>query len=80
MAWIEETLAEVLVNTLGLAPDEVSGDLSMDNCAAWDSLRHITLMLAVEGAFGVSFTEAEIGSLTSFTLLAQAVTARKGAD
>ena len=54
------TVAEVLQ----LSPDSVKETTSMENTPAWDSLRHFTLILAVEDAFGVSFSSDDIPSLT----------------
>lgn len=41
----------------------VSEQLSANDVAEWDSLNHIRLIVAVQKAFGVRFTAAEVGSL-----------------
>jgi len=43
---------------LTLTPSTSAADLE-----EWDSLMHVTLILAVEGAFGVRFTSAQVSSL-----------------
>ena len=40
---------------------------------AWDSLRHIEILLAIEGICEVRFDEDEMGSLDTFEKLVQSV-------
>lgn len=35
-------------------------DTSSDDVAEWDSTNHVRLMVAIEAAFGISFTTSEI--------------------
>ena len=42
-----------------------SDDLSMSNCAAWDSVATVQIVLAVEQEFNVRFTTAEVAELNS---------------
>lgn len=53
--------------------DESTG---MDNTEAWDSANHISMMLALEDEFGISFDVAEIESMTSYFDVVQTVTAK----
>ena len=41
---------------------EVSRDLSANDVEEWDSLTHVSLILAVEEAFGVRFRVGEVES------------------
>lgn len=41
----------------------ITSELSAADVPAWDSLNHIRLMVAVQKAFGVKFTAAEVGNL-----------------
>src|ERR1700681_3461175 len=54
-AKLKRTLAEVL----GVPEAEIGDDTSMDTVAAWDSLKHLNLVLAVEDRFGVSRTKEQ---------------------
>lgn len=58
---IEEVVAEVLRKRA----DEVNDETSPTTVGAWDSLRHIELVMAVEMAFGVAFPPAEVATMTS---------------
>lgn len=75
-ATIKPKLLGVVATVLELPSDDVNDELSSDNCKAWDSLRHLRLVLAVEDSFAVNFDEDEIASLTSVSALLAAITAR----
>ena len=48
----------------------------MDNTEAWDSANHISMMLALEDEFGISFDVSEIESMTSYFDVVQTVAAK----
>ena len=58
-------LRSVVAGTLGLSPDEVTADTSRQSEPAWDSLNHLRLVTAVEEAFGVKLSMAEIQAITT---------------
>jgi acyl carrier protein len=64
-AKLKRTLADVL----GIPEAEIGDDTSMDTVAAWDSLKHLNLVLAVEDRFGVSLTEEQSFEILSYPLL-----------
>lgn len=43
---------------------ELSPDLTADDVDGWDSLSHIQMLLAVEQAFNVRFSAAQVSSLS----------------
>jgi acyl carrier protein len=53
-------LQEVVASSLKVPVASVSDDSSPDTLRRWDSLRHLDLMTAVEEAFGVRFSTAEV--------------------
>lgn len=55
------TLQEVFEQVFG-RPVELRDKLTATDVEGWDSLAHVTLMLAVERKFDVRFTGAEIAS------------------
>lgn len=67
-----QDLAEILTMLLG---QEVTADsdISMQNCEAWDSMKHIEIITTLEEELGVSFPIEDIPKLTSFELLAKAI-------
>lgn len=56
-------LFEIVGGVLNIDAGSLSDDSSGLNTQNWDSLRHIELMLAVETAFGVRFSMAEMTSM-----------------
>ncbi len=54
---------------MGLSVEEIREDSSPDTIEAWDSLRHMNLVLALEEAFGVQFTEEEIVEMLNVQLI-----------
>jgi acyl carrier protein len=67
-----EKLAEIMTMLLGqdITPDS---DVSMANCAAWDSMKHIEIISTIEEELDISFPIGDIPKLTSFEMLAQAI-------
>ena len=62
-------LHETLSAVLGVPADQINDDTSPDNVAAWDSVMHLNLVLALEEAFGTSFTPEETLEMTSAKLI-----------
>jgi len=58
-------LEKVFSKVLGIGEGELVDNASPRNVAKWDSLRHVQLVMAMERSFGISFSNAEIVSLTS---------------
>jgi acyl carrier protein len=54
----------------------VTGDLTADSVADWDSLTHLRLMLSVERGFGVKFSASEIGRLKNVGELVDLIEAK----
>jgi acyl carrier protein len=55
----------------------VDAGASTETLPAWDSLRHIEVIFAVEDAFGVQFPEETLGELTSVERVVDAVLAQQ---
>jgi acyl carrier protein len=66
---LDHRLKETLSDVLGIAATDIAAETSPDNVAAWDSLAHMNLIIAVEEAFGVTIPDHEAVELTSYALL-----------
>ena len=66
---LQARLQGVVADVLDLPESTVTPQLSGLNCEAWDSGRHIALILAVEQNFGVKFSIPEIEAATSVDAL-----------
>ncbi len=56
-------LFETVASVLNIDVTSLNNESNGQNTENWDSLRHIELMLAVETAFGVTFTMSEMVSM-----------------
>jgi len=70
---IRATLAKVLQ----VSPNDIPADVSRKNFPAWDSLRHMNLMLALEDEFQIEFSDREIADLDSLRALANCLQAKR---
>jgi acyl carrier protein len=75
---VPPSLRDILADTLEISPEEVTPDLSIDNVDTWDSFRHLQIILAVEGEYGVQLDPQRIPELTTVALI-QAELEKKGA-
>ena len=74
MSDIEDRVRTVIAEVFDLMPDEVGPDTSTDTVEAWDSLQHLSLVLALEEEFGIHFDDEETVSLVNYPLIATIVT------
>lgn len=65
----EDTLKDVMATVLGIAADSIDDDTSMDTVEAWDSIKHMNLVLAIEEEFGVSIPDEDAANITSYPLI-----------
>ena len=59
---------------------ELSRDTTAADVDAWDSLMHVTLVLAIEREFGVRFSSTEVAQLVDIGELVDLVEAKKNND
>ena len=67
-------IEDVFSDVLNVPAREISDDSSPKTISAWDSLRHVELIMAVESAFGVSFSVPEISTINSVRAVKQLLT------
>jgi acyl carrier protein len=72
-----ERVQGVISSILGVSSEEVSESASADTLSQWDSIRHLSLIMALEEEFSVSFSEDEIVELTSVALIVQTLVAKE---
>ena len=75
-----DRVKRVMAAVLSVDIETIGDDSSVDDMEAWDSLRHINLIIALEQEFGISLPDEEVASLTSVRLLTMAISdeVRKG--
>lgn len=62
---IDEKVKVVLAEVLQVSPAIITDDLAMQDVDAWDSLKHMELIVALEDAFGLQLSFEEIVTMQS---------------
>jgi acyl carrier protein len=75
---VPSSLRDIFADTLEIAPEEVTPELTNETVETWDSFRHLQLMLSIEGEYGVQFDPQQIPELTSLSQI-QKLLEEKGA-
>lgn len=60
-----DVINQLVATTLGISAQSVTDDLAFSEVAEWDSLNHVNLMLALEGALHTEIDEDLMVQLTS---------------
>ncbi len=71
---LTEQLKTLFATVLELPVDRVTPELSPDNCAEWDSLRHIHIVSAIDETFEVTLTFEQQMEIMTFDLAIDVVT------
>jgi acyl carrier protein len=66
---MDERIRKVMAAVFGVPAAAIPDDASPDTIANWDSVRHMSLILALEEEFGVRFDEEQIAEMISFELI-----------
>lgn len=66
---IELTIQQIMSNVFDVPLEQITVDSSQDDISAWDSLKHLNLVVSLEEEFDIVFPIEEIGNLLSFKLI-----------
>jgi acyl carrier protein len=72
MTPLEQTICRVVSDVLDVPINELSRDSSSDTVVTWDSVAHLSLVLAVEQELGIRFDVDELDRVTTVGDLADA--------
>jgi acyl carrier protein len=72
-------LEEIFVRVLGIPAQHLADEASPMTIPAWNSLKHIELIVQIEAAYRVRFTRPEIASLRSVGEI-RSLLSKKGVD
>lgn len=70
---MEDRIKSVMAVTLNLGSDDIHNDASPETIASWDSLRHMTLIMALEDEFGIRFTDDQIPTLLNYRIIVDSI-------
>jgi acyl carrier protein len=62
-------LKQVLADVFKIDIQTINDETSVDNVEKWDSLNHLNLVLALEDAFDISFTEEQTIEILNYPLI-----------
>lgn len=65
----EAKLKHTIAGVLGIPETDIGEETTIDTVEAWDSLKHLNLVLALEEQFGVSLTEEQSFEILSYPLI-----------
>ena len=74
-----ERLEEVIGSVLNVPAEALSDDSSVENTPNWDSLRQLSILLALESAYRISITTDEAVDMNSISAI-KAVLKRHGVE
>lgn len=72
-----ERVVAVVSKIMGVPVEDLTPDASADTIPAWDSLRHMNLILALEEEFEISFDDEEIVELLTVGLIVDTIRAKR---
>lgn len=67
---------KLLADLLRLREDEIEDSLTMRDVAAWDSLKHMELIVSIEERAGIELTFEEIATMRSVEEIKRVLEAR----
>lgn len=67
----------IISKVMEVPVDEINEDSSPDTLEKWDSLQHMTLILAFEEEFDVSFTDTEIVDMINVKVIMEKLEGRR---
>lgn len=62
-----DKVLEIMAETFNVERQLINEETSQKNLSAWDSLRHLNLIVALEDEYEVSFEPEQIAIMTSVT-------------
>jgi len=65
----EQKLKDVLARIFSVSSSAITEDASPDTIENWDSLRHMSLVLALEEELGVELTDDQVVEIISYKLI-----------
>jgi len=66
---MNEKIYEILSQVMGVSHGDLNEDSSPDTVENWDSLHHMSLILALEEEFEVQFTDEQVVDMMNVKLI-----------
>lgn len=69
METIDHRIIKVMADVFNIPAENINIDSSQDNIEEWDSVNHLSLVVALEEEFGISIPLDDVGIMTNFQLV-----------
>jgi|ETNmetMinimDraft_13_1059891.scaffolds.fasta_scaffold376018_1 acyl carrier protein len=66
---MEKKIKQIMSQVFNIDAQEITEDSTQDTIGNWDSLRHMSLVMALEDEFGLELDENQIIEMMSFKLI-----------
>jgi acyl carrier protein len=66
---LTEQVREIMAATFAMDEDDLPDDVSQQTCRRWNSLQHMTLMVALEEQFAIRLSMADMTAMKSLPLI-----------
>ena len=76
--FVFESVVEVMSGLLGINPDSITMESSMETVDQWDSLQHLNLIIDIEQRFNIQLQPEEVMELHSVAAIVAIVQAKIG--
>jgi acyl carrier protein len=73
---LEQKIKGIMADILKVDSNSVNETTTSDTVETWDSLRHVSLILALEEEFNVEFDDDKIGELVSYMFIVKHISAK----
>ncbi len=74
---MKDRIKKVMANIFGIDGNLINNNSSPDNIDNWDSLKHMSLIVALEEEFEIEFSDDEIFNTMSYSLIADVLETNK---
>jgi len=66
---MEDRVKEIMAKVFGVDVSQITDAIAPGKLKAWDSIRHMKMILALEEEFGVEFEPEDIGQMLNLKLV-----------
>lgn len=71
---MRESVFNIIAQVMNVPVESLSEESSPESIEAWDSLKHMSLILTLEEEYGIQFSDEEIVTMLNVGLILEALT------
>ena len=70
---INDKVKDIMSIVLEISKKNIGEDTSVSNVSAWDSLKHMNLIVALEEAFEIEFDEVQLVEINNYKKIVEVI-------